>query len=296
MIAPRVAVLMPTLGTRKRTPLLRRALASVVSQEGVHVTPIVVFNGPDVDSELVEEVRGTGAVRTLRLPEAGLPAALRAGRRLVEDPLLSELDDDDELLPGALALRAAALEARPECGAVVTNGIRRGGHGDELHLRPDDDLERDPLREMLRRNWLLPGSWLCRSAVLPESVFARMPSYLENTYLGLTLATAVRIAFVLDRPTMVYHEDTPDSVSKSVEYLLGQEGALARILELDLPADVRRDYENRLGPACHAAAAVLAERGDRTGAWKVLRRSFSYSRDRHALRATAKVAMATVRR
>jgi hypothetical protein len=294
--AREVTVLVPTLGTHTRASLLRRALESIVSQEHVRATAVVVFNGGGVDPDLVEEVRRLPEARISVLQNADLPGALFEGRRFVETAWLTALDDDDELLPGGLARRVTALEMRPECAAVVTNGIRRDESGDRLHLDSRARIDVDPLRAMLADNWLLPGSWLCRAEALPEAVFARMPRYLENTYLALVLASSVRVAFDVDEPTVIHNLDTPDSVSKSPEYRLGQEAALRRILELDLPLDVRREYERRLGAACASAGAALAERGELAAATRLLLRSLIHPRRRHALGSATRIALAALRR
>jgi len=295
MAVPEIAVLVPSLGSQARAESLRRALASILSQEQVGARPIVVFNGPQIDQHLLDEIRRLPDVRVSVLQDANLPAALHEARRLVESDWLAALDDDDELLPGALARRVAILESRPECAAVVSNGIRRGPQGDELHLQPDARIEDAPMQAMLVKNWMLPGCWLCRSDALPESVFARMPCYLENTYLALALAGSARIAFDLDEPTLIHNLDTPDSTSASGEYRLGQEAGLRRILELDLPPDVRREYERRLGEACSSAAAVYVQRGELSAAWRLMLRSLAYPRRRHAVRTVAILARATLR-
>ena len=237
--------------------------------------PLIVLNGPAVDASLVADLGSDPRVQTLVLERADLPAALLAGRRLVRVPWFAELDDDDELLPGALVARIRALEARPESGAIVTNGIRRSPSGDRLHLADTRAIEADPLRALLVHNWLLPGSWLCRTDAIDDSVFAGIPRYLECTYLAVRFARDASLAF-LDEPTVVYNEDTPASESKSPAYVLGQEAALQRILELELPSDVRRNFEYRLAPACWAAATVLAQRGDAPEAWRRWRRALTY--------------------
>ena len=289
-------MLVPTLGTRARASLLRRALESIVSQEQVRATAVVVFNGGGVDPDLVDEVRRLPGARISVLPDADIPGALLEGRRFVETEWLASLDDDDELLPGALARRVAALEMRRECAAVVTNGIRRDESGDRLHLGSGARIDVDPLRAMLAGNWLLPGSWLCRAEALPEAVFAGMPRYLENTYLALVLASSVRIMFDLAEPTLIHNLDTPDSASKSPEYRLGQEAGLRRILELELPPDVRREYERRLGAARSSAAATLAERGELAAATRLLLRALFYPRRRHALWSAATIARVALSR
>jgi hypothetical protein len=251
---------MPTLGTRARAPLLRRALSGVLSQAGVETVPIVIFNGRDVDPSLAEEVAGEPHCRTLALEAADLPAALRAGRALVAEPWFAELDDDDQLLEGALALRVDVLARNPGSGAVVTNGICRGRGGDRLRIDDVRAVAVDPLRALVDGNWLLPGSWLCRTEAIPPSVFARIPRYLECTYLAARLATLTALEFVQE-PTVVYHEQTPGSESKGIAYRVGQEPALRRILQLELPADVRREFERRLAPAAWDGARALASEG-----------------------------------
>jgi glycosyltransferase involved in cell wall biosynthesis len=153
---PKVAVIMPTLGTSERAPLLRRALEGVISQARVEPVPIVVFNGPHVDLSLVDEVAAKPRVRALVLQDADLPSALQAGRALVDEPWYAELDDDDELLEGALAQRIEALSRHPDRGAVVTNGLRRGRGRDRLHLDDVAAVASDPLHSLVARNWLLP--------------------------------------------------------------------------------------------------------------------------------------------
>jgi hypothetical protein len=266
---------MPTLGTRDRGPLLRRALRSVRSQVGVRPIPLIVFNGPAVDATLMEELAREPDTRTLVLAEADLPAALLEGRRLVREPWFTALDDDDEFLPRALELRLAVLESRPEYGAVVTNGLRRNGPVDTLHLPDISLVAADPLGSLGSENWLLPGSWLCRTRAVAESALAGMPPHLECTYLAVRLTTVTRVAFLQD-PTVVYYEDTPSSASKTPGYILGQESSLRRILQLELPPGVRRTFELRLAPASWQAASVLAKAGDRGGAWRQRVRALSY--------------------
>jgi glycosyltransferase involved in cell wall biosynthesis len=184
--ASAVSVVIPTLGLRERATSLRRAVESVLDQCGARAVPLVVLNGaqscPDVERWLRAEPR----VRLLTRDEGNLPAALLAGREAVDTPYFATLDDDDLLLPGALALRLRALQERPDRAAVVTNGYRRDRFGDVLHIAsgrgahdPHREIERDPLRALLRRNWLLPGSWLGRTDAVGASLFHGMPRYLE---------------------------------------------------------------------------------------------------------------------
>jgi hypothetical protein len=238
-----------------------------LTQENVRVVPLIVINGPERDPEFVAAWRADARVRVTVLDEADLPAALLAGRKMVQTKWFAELDDDDFLLPGALALRVEMLEERPELDGVVTDGFKRSGDQERRHFRDFEHIARDPVRAMLTQNWLLPGSWLCRSETVGPEIFTGMPQSLECTYLAIRLATRYKIGF-LNRPTIVYHKNTPRSVSRSKEWLVGHPAALRRILELELPPVVRAEFRRRVRHACHANAMRQFNEGDFSAAWR----------------------------
>jgi glycosyltransferase involved in cell wall biosynthesis len=251
--APAVSVIIPTLGLRERATSLRAAICSALEQAGVSTTVIVVLNGskrdPKVERELRDNVRITLVVRD----EGGIPAALAAGRAAVQTPWFATLDDDDLYLPNALLLRVRSLEKRPECAAAFTNGYIRTGMNDVLHVKGNRRIGDDPARAMLDGNWCLPGSWLCRSAMVGAEVFEDMPNHLECTYFALRVATEHPIAWI-DAPTVIYNEGSPSADSQTRAFVLGQVRALRRIIQLDLPADVRHAYRMRIASAYHSAA------------------------------------------
>jgi len=259
-------VIVPTRALAGRAAVLRRALDSVLAQRSVRVVPIVVINGPDGDAALVRELHADARLRIITLSSADLPAALRAGREQVETPYFAELDDDDVLLADALARRAEVLESDAECDVVITNGLRDDGTAQVVHVVDVAAVERDPLRALIRQNWLLPGSWMCRTDRVGAGLFGGMPRYLECTYLGLCFAMQFRMRFLAE-PTVIWHTDSPLSVSASSDYILGQVPALERILEMDLPADVRQRYREELAPACNAIARQHAAAGSLREAW-----------------------------
>jgi glycosyltransferase involved in cell wall biosynthesis len=261
-----VSVIIPTRALRERSALLRRAVESVLAQRAVHVVPLVIVNGACKDRAVTDELRADRRLRVATLDDANLPAALLVGREMVDTPWFAELDDDDIFFPEALSLRIRALEERPEFDAVVTNGLRRDPTGDRLHIDDILSVERDPVRALLQANWLLPGSWLCRTDSIGAHIFNAMPRFLECTYLALRLAIDYRVRF-LDCPTVVYHVDTPLSESNSLDYRLGQAAAFRRLLELDLPQDVRARFRTRLRRACHANAKFYLDEGSVTKGW-----------------------------
>jgi len=263
MTTPEISVIVPTRARMTRAPLLLRALDSITSQCGVHAIPIVVVNGGEQDETLVDRLRSTSPVLVLDPADAGLPAALHAGLARVDTPFVTSLDDDDVLLPGALAVRHAALTADAGVDVVVTNGFRRLDGRDDLLVPDPERVRRDPLRALFDGNWLLPGSWLARTAAVAPWLYDRMPPYLENTYLALRFASELRMRY-LDEPTVVWDHGSPDRLSRSLAYLEGQPASLARLLALPLPLPpaIRGLLRQRLRLAWHALANESLERGD----------------------------------
>ncbi len=262
-----ISVIIPTKANPARRALLKRAIASVLAQEDVRVVPLIVINGSERDAELTAGITTDRRFRVATLEQADLPIALRTGREMVDTMWFAELDDDDVLMPRALNSRLTALHERPEFDVVVTNGIRRGLESDKLNFVEEIAImEADPLRAMLRHNWLLPGSWLCRTDAAGIEIFKNIPRYRECTYLGLQFATRLRIKF-LNYPTVVYHTETPQSESKSQAYSLGVADATRRMLELDLPRDVRDHIRMQLGDACSANACHYLKEMDFGVAW-----------------------------
>ncbi len=264
---PAVTIIIPTRGLRERAASLAAAIDSAWCQCDVRPAVVVVLNGPRRDPDVERSLRSDRRVTLLVRETASLPAALAAGRGVVATPSFTALDDDDLLLPHALSLRLHALEQRPECAAVVTNGWRRTSAGDALHVAPLENVSADPVRAMLAHNWLLPGSWLCRSDRVGTDIFEQMPDFLECTYLGLRLASEHRIVW-LDTPSVIYTVGSPGAESSSRAYVLGQVAALRRIIALPLPDDVRRALRARVAGAYHAAAHHERERGALGAAWR----------------------------
>jgi len=109
--APRFAVVVLTMGTRPGD--LRRALHSLLDQQGVSCDIVVVGNG-------WEPVDLPAGVRAHALPEnVGIPAGRNAGVPEVVGELLFFLDDDAALAqPDTLARLASIFAARPEVGLI----------------------------------------------------------------------------------------------------------------------------------------------------------------------------------
>jgi len=264
--SPVVSVIVPTRALTERAALLRRALESLMSQEDVRVVPIVVINGRDRDRDLTRALQTDDRLRIAVLADVDLPSALRHGRQMVDSPFFAELDDDDIVLPRALTTRVCALDESADAQVVVSNGLRRDSRGETVHIADASIVHRDPLRALLSINWLLPGSWMCRTTDVDSSVFDGMPTYLACTYLAVRFATEYRMRF-LECPTVVWHSDSPLSMYRSRENILGEEAGHRRILELDLPRDFLDAYRVRLSEAYHAIADLHLHEGCIREAW-----------------------------
>lgn len=260
-------MIVPTLALPERRLLLFRALASIFRQDGIRCLPLVVVNGNLFDPDLLKDLAQDPRIKLITQERADLPAAYRLGLQHVATPWFTSLDDDDLLLPGALQMRVRALQQSQEHDSLVTNGYCRGPDGDTPVVSDMDVVAADPLRALIRSNWLLPGAWLCRTSAASESLFDGMPLQMECTYLAIRLVTTRCVRFI-NEATVVWHTDTPGSASKSRAFALGQPDALRRILELDLPHDVRQCFKSRLAAAHHASSMLLLEDGMTISAWK----------------------------
>jgi glycosyltransferase involved in cell wall biosynthesis len=262
-----VSVIVPTNALAHRRALIWRAINSILDQAEICAVPVVIVNGPARDRDVTSELQADRRLRVHIVEEAGLPNALQVGRRLVDTRWFAELDDDDLLLPEALASRVEALIESSDRDCVVTNGYRRSQGRDTLHITDMNLVARDPIGAFWDRNWLLPGSYLCRTDRVGADVFDGMPKALECSYIALRLATSYRIKF-LSRPTVIWNEDTPDSLSKSREWLFSGAMAHERLLALDLPRRARRKLLERITCDFHDASDLCLREGDQREAWR----------------------------
>lgn len=164
------------------------------------------------------------------------------------------------------------LEEHPEADVVVTNGLLRRDGQDTLHVPPDAGVATAPLRTLRDRNWLLPGSWLARTERIGLELINNMPLHRECTYLAVRFANDYRMRWVQE-PTVVYHLGSPEAVSQSRDFLLGQTAALQRMVELPLPAWFRRHLRWTIAASYHESADVLLRAGELEEAWRLHLRS-----------------------
>ena len=121
MSSPRVSVVIPTYN---RARLLPRAVGSVLAQTFEDWELIIVDDGSDDDTSDVIAGFGDARIRYIRHERnLGASAARNTALAAARGEYIAPLDDDDELLPGALMELASALDdSPPEVGIVY--GLR----------------------------------------------------------------------------------------------------------------------------------------------------------------------------
>jgi glycosyltransferase involved in cell wall biosynthesis len=148
-------------------------------------------------------------VRPVVHPAAGRSAARNRGLEAASHPLVALLDDDDRLLPGALAARAAALARHPQAVLVYGRPAVMDEGGREVPgSRRAASRGRETCRDRHREQWA--GRSLYPSTVLlRREVVARLRGFDEDLPTGEDWVFFLRAAdlgpFVfLPRPTVLY--------------------------------------------------------------------------------------------
>ncbi len=115
MTAPEISVVLPVWN---RAATLRRAIDTVLAQQGVGFELVVVDDGSTDDSVAVAEAVQDPRLRVIRHPaNKGAGAARNTGIAAARGGWVAFQDSDDAWLPGMLARQMAALAAMPQAVA-----------------------------------------------------------------------------------------------------------------------------------------------------------------------------------
>ena len=109
--------------TYNRAALLPEALASARAQARHWPVEIIVVDDGSVDSTPDVLAAAPDVVALRQHPNQGKPAALNRGIAAARGDAVLVLDDDDALFPGAIAVLAQALFARPDAAAVLADSV-----------------------------------------------------------------------------------------------------------------------------------------------------------------------------
>lgn len=250
--APRVDVAVPTRG-RERWCL--EAVDSALGQAGVDVRVVVALDGPHPDLERELAARGSDRVLVVPSPTSGRSATRNAAVARATAPFVAFLDDDDVLLPGALAARVAVLARFPQavlvCGpaTALREGETRSRAAVELRACLAGARVRDGLAWQWKGNAPVPSTVLLR-----REVFDRVGAFDEDLETGedwlFFLRAATVGAFVtLRAPTVAYR--------RHAGQVRGQPDAQERAL----PRWTARYFDDPRTPtAAHAHRARLEAR------------------------------------
>jgi len=198
-------------------------------------------------------------VRVLRQAAGSLPLAVAFGRAAVQTPFFAFLDDDDELLPGALDRRLDVMVADPTVSVVVSNGYKEVS-GNLVAMHPDmKGIFDDPLLRLLERNWLASCAGLYRSLTIGDHFFQQSHGYAEWTWLAFKMCAAgVRVRSIESMDYVVH--DTPSSLSKLQAYDESYVLLFERMLEHDLPSLARNRIIQKRCAAYHHLSEKALER------------------------------------
>ena len=265
MTLNRVTIIIPSTCADERCETLRRAVKSLSVQDVGCPSILIVANGPRVNVALLKEIASQPQIKVLRLAEGSVARAQAMGRAHVFTSYFGFLDDDDEYSPDALRLRLNALEGDPEAAACATDGYDFTDGIDQIRETISPEAQQDPLRGLLRGNWLASCGGLFRSHLVPESFFDGVTQYFEWTLLAYKLASSRRVV-LLNTPTYRLYASA-GSLSRSENYRLAEPEVLKKICLLDLPSDVRRAVRQRVGRAYHSLSGHFFRKGQLHDAW-----------------------------
>ncbi|HZZ65755.1 MAG TPA: glycosyltransferase [Candidatus Baltobacteraceae bacterium] len=254
-------------GDPSRAGLLRRAVRSAISQTNVRIECVVVFNGSRYDAQAIAWTKSQPHVRAVVLDGPDKARATLLGRSLVRSEFFCYLDDDDELLPGALARRVHTMRVHPWLDCVATNGFYvQGAQERLLYSNGSPVTDHDYLGSLLEsRNWLASCGGLFRTKSVRESLFDDLPPHREWTVIAFRIAASLSVRFE-DVPTFRIH-DTGGSQSKTQTYVQASAGILEQMIAVSNdPAQTRR-LRKMIGRAHRAICSHHRVNGNLSAAW-----------------------------
>jgi Glycosyl transferase family 2 len=126
VLAPLIAepTISVVLATRNRSPLLRRAIQSVLAQTYPRWELIVVNDASTDDTPSVIEAVNDERVRMIDSDGSGASRALNLGLREASGSIVAFLDDDNLMAPGWLRAATVAFQEQPDLNAVYGAQLR----------------------------------------------------------------------------------------------------------------------------------------------------------------------------
>jgi hypothetical protein len=288
-------VVIASLCEDARSELLKRACDSVqAAARGQDYSILIVANGSRVSPKVLDWLSQRADCRIVRLRTGSHPLARRVGAELANSEFLAFLDDDDELVPDSFAAKIAYFRRHPDVDVLVTDGLRVNGSMSSPIFPGPEARGPDLVETLMRAGWGASALTL-RARNIDLAVFDTNIRHMEWTLTTLELARRHKVGF-LDERTYRYYEDTPNSVSKSIEHALAMPEVWRRLSEgyAGTPYDavVRRRY----GTACHYVSWECVRQGKMRDAWRLHAESLRSPGGMAFVPFSVKLAFASLRR
>jgi hypothetical protein len=220
---------------------LAAAIDSILSQTYPDFELVIVDDGSTDDTPAVLAGISDTRLKTIRQPNAGLPAALNRGISLASGTYLARQDHDDLSHPDRLAMQVAYMQAHPDCVLLGARAeIRRDGVVVGRHDHPLSDAA---LRfDLLFDNPFVHSSVMMRAdAVRAEGGYKIDPARREPEDYELWLRLAARGAIANLADTLVIYNEVPGSISRSVSF----QQALAQLCAMNITKLLGRPANDR---------------------------------------------------
>lgn len=248
---PIVSVIIATAASDSRRFCIRNALDSALNQAGCEIELIVVANGHQCAHHVIKEIQNDHRVRFFHQPDMNVNSARLFGREQVSGEYFCFIDDDDDFIPDSLQHLVSELQNEQTLDIAVGNGYRNKGGFDEINIENISARNNDLLGSLVAfgGNWLPSCAGVFRTRTVKSEIFAEYPTYCEWTYFAfkLTITHKVKLFDVLTFRI----NDSSVSLSKGMEYNLGEYDSLKKIMSLPLPGDIVSAIKDKMSEQEH---------------------------------------------
>jgi glycosyltransferase involved in cell wall biosynthesis len=209
---------------------LGEAIESALAQTYRPLEIVVVDDG--ATDNTFEVATAYAEVRCVRQPNQGLAAARNAGLRRSRGEYVVFLDADDRLLPEALEIGGAVLDAHPGAAFTVGRHRRIAADGSPLPVQQRRRVEHDHYVSLVRRCWIaMPATVMYRRIVL-DSVGAFDTALRCAEDYDLYLRLTRRFSIVDHYAEVAEYRQYPGTISRDAARMLA---ATLAVLEAHRP-------------------------------------------------------------
>lgn len=252
----KLSVIITTSAETPRKNSILQAIKSIQQQQGVQSDIIIVANGKNCDINLLNQLSKIESVYLHHFPDKDLPEARIFGREQVKTPYFSFLDDDDEYIFNTLKIMISSLEQEKNIDIAVGNGFRHINNIDHVRFERISEIKGNELRSLITTggNWLASCAAIYRTSSIGKFYFSDLPKYCEWTYLAFKLSLEKNIDFI-DVNSYRIH-DSQNSLSKGIDYQLGEYDSLQKIKSLNLPLDIKNAVSRKITDQAHTISGA----------------------------------------